>query len=66
MTIHVKFYEDTDGSLVGIDWYCSEFCYHEAGHTEVGAYPCGEDSDSCTYCANCEEVVNHGITDCDH
>ncbi len=66
MTIHVKFHEDSDGSLVDVDWYCSEFCYNEAGHTEVGAYPCGEESDTCTMCAQCDAVVRHGIEECWH
>jgi len=66
MTIHVKFHEDSDGSLVDVDWYCSEFCYRDAGHTEVGAYPCGEESDTCTYCAHCEDVIRHGIEECNH
>ena len=66
MTIHVKFHEDSDCILVDVDWFCSEFCYRDAGHTETGAYPCGEESDSCTYCAHCKDVIRHGITECWH
>ena len=66
LTIHVKFHEDSDGNTVDVDWYCSEFCYRDAGHTEVGAWPCGEESDTCTMCANCESVIRHGITECWH
>ena len=66
MTIHVKFHEDANGNLEDVDWYCSAFCYRDAGHTEVGAYPCGDESDTCTYCAHCKDVIRHGITECWH
>ena len=66
MTVHVKFHEDSDGDIVDVDWYCSELCYNDAGHTEVGAYPCGEESDSCVTCAQCGTPIHHGLQEPPH
>ena len=67
MTIHVKFHTDPiDNCVIDVDQYCSELCYWEAGHTEVGAWPCGIESDTCVTCATCDEVVVHGIEECTH
>ena len=66
MITHVKFHEDSDGQLVDADWYCSEFCYTQAGHVESGAWPGGAESDNCILCSECGRVISHGLTNCEH
>ena len=64
MTIHANFIEDTDNNLIDIQWYCSESCYTNAGHSDIGAYPCGQETDYCVFCSQCGDFIWQGIS-CD-
>ena len=61
MTIHANFIEDNSGDLVDIEWYCSGFCFTKAGHTHVGAYPCGTETDYDVHCGNCGDLIWEGL-----
>lgn len=69
MTIHLREATDGRGDLVELYWYCSRACYQDSFArpysvqlTTGGAYPCGEESDSPDFCAQCGEPVGNPLT----
>lgn len=57
MSVYVEYIEDSDGSLVDVYYYCSAVCASDG----AGRIPVIEESDTCTYCQNCKDLMAHGL-----
>ena len=69
--IHLREVCDSNGDVVEDLWYCSAFCHSASlvsrppvlGAIESGgAYPCGAESDSPDFCAECGAPIGNPLT----
>jgi hypothetical protein len=59
--MHYHFIEDTEGDVVDLVAYCSDFCHREdQGDDYRGWNGCHEGSNYDEECANCGEIL-HGL-----
>ena len=61
MITHVHFIENSNGQVLDTEYFCSEFCYNQAGHSEPGAWPGDIEANSCILCSQCDKIISHGL-----
>ena len=66
MVTYVHFIEDSNGQVLETEYFCSELCYSDAGHSQSGAWPGDIEANYCTYCNQCNKLISHGIEECLH
>lgn len=61
---YVEFYEDEDGNLIDVDYYCSAGCFSEdTGKEAYGhAWPCNVETDYTVYCSCCGDILWHALS----
>jgi hypothetical protein len=61
---HVYSVEDSNGDLIDQLWYCSYFCYRQAGHDDLvpTAWPGGQETDYDVHCVQCKDLMWKGIS----
>lgn len=61
MSTYIDFVEDQQGDLVDIRVYCWAGCAPDDVRSR-GRWPSGPpESDCCTYCAECSDLLAHGL-----